>query len=507
VSIRVVSTPLTGSSLSRVFLEGHDTRWFVPGPKGGAAWRARAGEVRKSLLHHDWFGHISPAFGENPPERLLRAVESGFIVTAGQQPGLFGGPLYTWWKALSALALADELEKSTGMPVAPVFWAATDDSDFVEASSTTVSTPDGAIRIEMPPRENSGIPLAQVRLGDISRELSLLEAATGSAPASGVLEMVKSSYVPDATVGSAYVSLLRTVLEPMGIGVLDASDKSVRSAAHPILAKALELSDDIESALAYRADEVEAEGHAVQVKSVHGRSLVFAEADGKRERVRARHAAEVAAGAEPGSLGPNVLLRPIVERSILPTVAYLGGPAEIAYFAQVTAVASTLSVMPPLGLPRWSGFVVEPRVERILERHGLEIEDFRDPHAVETRLARTSLPENLAANLASLRQSLERAAADLSRADDSDLVSPNVLQGFERNILHRLDRLERRFSAGVKRRGNDVLREAAIARGALFPFGKPQERALNIIPLLARYGDELMASVLREVRLHATSLA
>jgi uncharacterized protein YllA (UPF0747 family) len=359
----------------------------------------------------------------------------------------------------------------------------------------------------MAPRDNSGIALAQVQLGDISRELSMLEAATGSAPASGVLEIVRSSYAPDATIGSAYVSLLRAILEPMGIAVLDASDRSVRSAAHPLLAKALELSADIESALAYRSDEIEAEGHSVQVKSVDGRALVFAETDGKRERVRVRHAAERAASAEPGSLGPNVLLRPIVERSILPTVAYLGGPAEIAYFAQVTAVAASLDVMPPLALPRWSGFAVEPRIDRILERHALEIEDFRDPHAVETRLARTSLPEGLAGHLASLRESIERAAADLAQAEGSDLVSPNVLQGFERNISHRLDRLERRFGAGIKRRGNDVLRDAAIARGALFPFGKPQERALNIIPLLARYGDELMASVLREVRTHAASLA
>ena len=220
-----------------------------------------------------------------------------------------------------------------------------------------------------------------------------------------------------------------------------------------------------------------------------------------------RDAISAATSSAPGTLGPNVLLRPIVERSILPSVAYVGGPAEVAYFAQVTAVAEALDVAAPLVVPRWSGFVVEPRIGRILDRHGLKVEDFSDPHAVETRLARESIPPAVTEALEKLRSSVDNSIADLGSAGGEDLIPNGVLEGLERNVLHRLERLERRIAAGIKSRGTDALRDAAIARGALFPLGSPQERSLNFVPLLARYGDELVEQLLTEIRTHIARIA
>lgn len=508
MTLRIVSTPLVGSSLAQLAISGADTPWFVRVPRTSDEWRKRAQLIRGSLIRDDWLSLVLPAFGATGAgERLQRAAASGFVVTTGQQPGLFGGPLYTLWKALSALALADALEDRTGLPVAPVFWAATDDSDFAESSSTVVPTPDGAERIQMPEPPGIGVALAQVPLGDVSTQIGRLEAAAGSASSSTILSLVRHAYSPTQTVGGAYLELLRSILEPLGISVLDAAHPAVRSAAHPLLKQSLEQSDLIESALSERSRALGAEGHSSQVRIVEGRTLAFSERNGKRVRVGIRDSAAAAATAEPGSLGPNVLLRPIVERSILPTVAYFGGPAEIAYFAQVTAVADALQVPAPLVVPRWSGFVIEPRVERILERYGLEVEDFRDPHAVETRLAKGSLPEELVARIAALRASLERSAGELASAKGADLVAPSVLQGLSRNVLHRVERLERRFAAGVKQRGNEALRDAAIARGALFPLGHPQERALNMVPLIARYGGDLLSPVLAEIRAHTARIA
>jgi len=198
-----------------------------------------------------------------------------------------------------------------------------------------------------------------------------------------------------------------------------------------------------------------------------------------------------------------VLLRPLVERAILPTVAYLGGGAEIAYFAQTSAVAEALGLPAPLVVPRWSGMVIEPRIDKILKRHSLSPDDFRDPHAVESRIARESLPSDLKRKIASMQKAIARATDALIQAEGADLVPPSVLEGLRRGITHRVERLERRFAASVKRSGNDALRDAAIARGSLYPAGSPQERALNVIPLLARHGDELVQSVLTEAGKHA----
>lgn len=509
MSIRVATTPIAGSSLAQLALSRAQTPFFERVPATADEWRARADLIRGSLIQPDWLAALAPSLGSGSAarERLERAARSGIVVTSGQQPGLFGGPLYTWWKALSVLAFADQLERLTGMPVAPVFWAATDDSDFAEGAWTVVATRDGAERIELPPPELDGIALAHVPLGNVEEQMQRLQAAAGSAASgSGVIATLRRAYSPDRTVGGAFVELMRSVVEPLGVSVIDAAHSAVRIAAHPVLVGALERSQEIETALAGRATELKAVGHHVQVKNVEGRALVFLEQDGKRDRVRVRDAASTMQSAKPGDLGPNVLLRPIVERSILPSVAYMGGPAEIAYFAQVTAVAKAIEVASPAVVPRWSGYVVEPRVDRILERHSLEVSDFEDPHAVETRLARAAIPDVLTRSIETMRAAVERGAEEINQSGDG-LVPDGVLQGLQRNVSHRIERLERRLAASVKRRGNDALRDAAIARGALFPGGKPQERALNMVPLLARYGDDLIDSVMKEVRAHAAEIA
>lgn len=510
MSLRIVTTPVAGSPLARTVANGTARpEWYVERPANAAEWIARAGFMRESLVAADWMSSLAPAFAAtgHAAERLERAAASGIAVTTGQQPGLFGGPLYTWWKALSALAFADRLESVTAFPVVPIFWAATDDSDFAEAARTVVTTPDGAEEIRIERRGQEGLSMWRMPLGDVTREFERLSEAAGSAPNREILDLVRRCYPVDATVGVAYVELLRAVLAPLGIPVLDASHPAVRMAADKILKGAVEKAEAIESGLSERANALKAAGHAVQVKAVKGRTLVFREVDGKRDRVPVADAARFLASVEHGVMSPNVLLRPVVERSIIPTVAYVGGPGEIAYFAQVSAVARALDTPSPLIVPRWSGFVVEQRVQRILDRYALSIEDFRDPHAVESRLARESLPASLKSGLEELKGSLDRSVSALAPGADEGFVPRAVLDGVKHNIGHRVDRLERRLAAGVKRRGNEALRDVAIARGALFPLGSAQDRALNIVPLLARHGDDLFASVMNETKKHAGTLA
>jgi uncharacterized protein YllA (UPF0747 family) len=150
--------------------------------------------------------------------------------------------------------------------------------------------------------------------------------------------------------------------------------------------------------------------------------------------------------------------------------------------------------------------VIEPRVDKILQRYSLSPEDFRDPHAVESRIARESLPSQLRERIAALEKNIADSTEALAHSEGADLVAPSVLEGMRRGALHRVERLERRFAASVKRRGNDALRDAAIARGSLYPAGSPQERALNIVPLLARHGDNLIQSVLAEATRHAATI-
>ena len=509
MTVTVLSTPITGTALTRAVIDAESSPWFASRPTDKSGWADRATRVRSGLVTPGWLDALAPALNATgrAADNIERIRSAGFAVTTGQQPGLFGGPLYTWWKALSAVSLAARLESLTGVPVVPIFWAATDDSDFAEASYTIVPSADGAERIDMNVEAATGTSLSGVPLGRVDDALLKLERSAGSGASGDILKLVKDAYNPSATVGGAYVALLRGLLEPIGVAVLDASHPAVRTAAHPLLQKALAKADDIEEALGARTRELKAAGHSAQVKLVKGRTLVFGEEHGRRDRIKTREIEKALTDFKPGALGPNVLLRPIVESSIIPTVAYVGGPAEIAYFAQTSAVAETLGVSTPLVVPRWSGFVVEARIAKILERHDLSVDDFRDPHMVESRMARESLPEPFRAGMTELREAIDKTTGNLARTEGANLIAPSVLDGLKRGMTHRVDRLERRMAATVKRRGNAALHDAAVARGFLFPFGSPQERALNIIPLLARNGNQLLMSVLEETGKHAARIA
>jgi len=506
---RVVTQPLSGNPLAAAVIAGTaEDGWYEMTPRDGESWRERMQAVRSEFAE-DWLRKLSPAFdATGKAKERLDAVANGrgVVVTTGQQPGLFGGPVYTLSKALSALALADSLQEATGIPVAPVFWAATDDTDFREASSTIVSVPGGAQLLRFDHPEPLGVPMAAMPLGDVSAQLAALMRSAEPALDRTPIELLDRFYGSGATVGAAYVSFLRALFAPLGIAVMDASHPATRAAAKPVLTKALERAGAVADAVRARNHEIEAAGFSPQVQDVSGLSLVFSSTAGSRKRIPIKAAAKQVSSDD---LGPNVLLRPVVERSILPTATYIGGPAEIAYFAQIGPIADILEVARPAIVPRWSGTIIEPHVEKILERLYLLPEDLRDPHEVEARVARARLPKRVIEELNAARAAINGRLDALSEAvaEEHAPVGPSVTGGLRANLLRRLDRFERRLIAAAKREHADLMHDIATARGSLFPLGKSQERSLNFVPLLARYGPALRDEMLAEAREHARRLA
>jgi uncharacterized protein YllA (UPF0747 family) len=506
---RVITQPLTGNPLAdaAAIAGGAASGWYEPQPRDVTAWRDRL-EATRSDFRANWLARLNPAIeATGKAKERLESVAGGrgVVVTTGQQPGLFGGPIYTLSKALTALALADSLQQSTGIPVAPVFWAATDDTDFKEASSTVVSVPGGAQLLRIDHSQPLGRPMSAMPLGDASTELETLARAAGSTIDRTPIELLARFYTPEATIGSAYVAFIRALFAPLGIAVIDASHSATRAAAKPVLSAALQKADEIAAAVIARTRELESAGFTPQVQDVPGLTLVFSAASGGRKRVPIKAAGK---HSRSNDLGPNVLLRPIVERAILPTATYIGGPAEIGYFAQIAPIADTLGVARPAIVPRWSCVIVEPHVERILEKLHLLPDDLRDPHEAEARVARSRLPkvviEELNATRAALDERLDALADTI--VEEKAPAAPAVIGGLRANLTRRLDRFERRLIAAAKKQHADVMREIGTARGSLYPLGKPQERALNFVPLLARYGPMLRDEMLAGARAHTERL-
>jgi bacillithiol biosynthesis cysteine-adding enzyme BshC len=507
---RVITEELGGSALARAAQRGELPQWYVARPTSTNAWRAYLRDVASKHATRDWYEPLAPAIAATgeAAARVRRVVDSGgVVISTGQQAALFGGPLYTLIKAIGALGFADALESATGVATVVVFWAATDDADYDEASWASVAVAGGLRTLRLSPAPRAGAPMSEMPMPGVERLVAELAQACGSVSNVDALDSVRDLYTSRVTLGDAYVGQLRVLLEPLGIAVLDASQEAVRRAAAPVLSRALTAAAPLESALRERYEAIAGARFTPQVEHLPGLSLVFAtEGRGEKRRLPVTDAANVLGRHAIETLSPNVLLRPIVERFIMPSAAYLAGPGELAYFAQVHAAADALEVPRPLPVPRWSATILEPRIERLLERLGVRRDDFRDRHAVESRLARGALPEDVAGSLRELRQDLEADVAALEVVDRDNLVPPASLQGLRRSLLHRLERMERRYLAAVKRRESALMRDIATAAASLYPNGMRQERVLNFVPFLARYGAPLLVQLRSEATLHAMTL-
>jgi bacillithiol biosynthesis cysteine-adding enzyme BshC len=449
---------------------------------------------------------------------LARLREPGALaVTSGQQPGLFTGPLYTVHKALSTAALARVLERQWGRPVVPIFWIAGDDHDFAEASQTSWLAGDGSLAsasLAPRPPEAPLTPMYQQPLGE--GVTAALEALASSLPDSefrdDTLAWLTRHYRPEATVAAAFAGAMAELLAPAGVVCFDSTHPASKRFAAPLVLGALERAAQIDDDLERQAEALGETARTSGVVLGDGAALVMLEGAQGRDRLiaadggfvtrRGKERFDLAAlrrvaETEPTRLSPNVLLRPVIESALLPTVAYLGGPAELRYLRLTPPVYRRLGVTPQRPLPRWSGVLVEPRVERTLEKFGIELEDLLGPPgALESRLVRSQLPAEAVAALESIRsaveagyQALERSAGEI----DPTLVRP--VQGARHHALSGTQDVEKKLVQHLKRRQETELGQIARARTAVQPGGKPQERTLSVAPFLARYGPALITDL------------
>ncbi len=486
---------------------------FVPTP---LASYVELPAPRENVWDSDLADAILPtAARENALQRLREP--GSFVVTTGQQPGLFTGPLYTIYKAVSAASLARVLERQWQRPVVPVFWSAGDDHDFAEASHASWISGDGNVTtVALSAREPDAplTPMYRQSLGlEVEQALARLTADLPSAEFKDyTLEWLRRHYRPDATVAASFAGALAELLAPLGIVVLDSTHPVLKRLASRHLVRALGLARDLDRDLGHRSEELRLAGIDPGVSVGDGATLVMLEGDQGRDRLvledgefvtrRSRERFDLAAlqriaAAEPERLSPNVLLRPVVESALLPTVAYLAGPGELRYLALTTPVYERMRIPRQLALPRWSGILVEPRVDRVLQKFNIDLEDLLEPPgALEAKLVRAQLPEESVRTLEQLRSALTSGYDRLAEsAADIDPTLARPVQGARNQALSGVQDIERKLVQHLKRRQEIELSQIGKARTVVLPENKPQERVLTIAPFLARYGPSLLSEL------------
>jgi bacillithiol biosynthesis cysteine-adding enzyme BshC len=467
---------------------------------------------------------LHEALIEAPGQEEARAQLAGAdvcCVTTGQQPALFTGPLYAIHKALSAAAQARVLAERWHRPVVPIFWVAGDDHDYAEANHAAWLRQDGSLHVETLPARPSDAalrPMAREPL-PAAVEASLEALAADLAAFDGgdeVLRWLGAHFRPGATIANASGAALAELLAPFGILCLDGAHPSLKVGAAPLIRRALEDATGLDAALSARAAELREAGRDPGVTVGDGATLVMLEGEEGRDRIvqsgagfATRHGrAKYSRGdlldlvdSAPERFSANVLLRPVAERFLLPTVAYIAGPGELRYLALAETVYQRLEVSPQLAVPRWSGILVEPRVDRVLAKFGASLDELvATGPGLEARVARDRLPPEAIAALEALRSGAEREYGilkSLGETIDPNLVRP--LQGLEGRALDNARRAEQKLVQHLKRRHATETAQIDRARTAVLPGGRPQERVLTVAPFLARYGHGLLSTLLEEM--------
>jgi len=441
-----------------------------------------------------------------PSSKLDLLAKPGTVaVLTGQQVGLFSGPCYTVYKALTAAHLARRLSES-GTPAVPVFWLATEDHDFVEANHCWVFNAENQpVRLELPAAAADRRPVGGIPVD--GAPIDALRAALGRLPfAEETVEMVTAAYASGETFGSAFQRLLARILPDAGLLFFDPMHPASRLLAAPLLSEAVARAPELTRLVLERNAALAAAGYHVQVHVEPETSFVFLLEGGLRIALhrdgdefsgngRRLSAAELAARAE--ELSPNALLRPVVQDSMFPTVAYVGGPAELAYLAQSQVLYRRLLGRAPVAVPRQSATLLDGRTAKIMSRFSLTLPDFfAGEAAVREKIAQRLIPEGMERTFSEIRAEAgtltDRVSGTLAAFD------PTLERAFavsRRKILYQLEKTGRKAAREALRRDARASAGAAYATGLVFPNEHLQERLYSIVPFLARHGPDVIATI------------
>jgi bacillithiol biosynthesis cysteine-adding enzyme BshC len=475
-------------------------RFYRHDPHHRESYAAAAREVQYPDDRRAAVARVLTAQNPGNPLAARFAQPGTMAVLTGQQVGLFSGPAYTIYKALTAARLAEDLNAG-GIPAVPIFWLATEDHDFDEVDHVWVfdaarhpvllrtkapsawqgrQRPAGTFPVEHP-------PVAELR-----------STLAGFEHGEEIAAMVADSYQPgvniDVTMGAGFRALLLKLLGRIGMLVLDPLDPQLRNVGAPFMAEALAAAPDLKSRLLTRNKELTSAGYHAQVNVEENTSLFFLLENGERTTLRQKDAEFTSLQDRAAEISPNALLRPVWQDYLLPTVAYVGGPAELAYLAQSQVIYDRILGRMPVTVSRASFTLLDARAAKLLARYGLTLTDTLAPEeSLKDRIAHALIPEAVASlfeeTSAAVTRRLDRLGSGLEILDPTLAAS---LAKSRTKVLYQFEKLRKKTERETLRRDARASEEARYLSALLYPHRHPQERFYSMLPFLAQHGLELI---------------
>ena len=445
------------------------------------------------------------------------ADPAAVAVVTGQQAGVFGGPLFTLLKAITALQLARRTARDLNVPAVAVFWVDAEDHDWAEIRSCTVLDAEFQPRtVTLADLDGAGeLPVARLQLDErIAQTIDELGAALPHTDFTAtILDSIRAAWKPGRGVACAFATWLETLLGPHGLVVFESADPAAKPLVGDVFARELSAPGRTAALAAEAGEALSARGHAPQVQPQPDSVSLFSLEDGRRpirrqgellaigDETHTSEALARTAAARPGAFSPNVLLRPIVQDTLFPTICYVAGPSELAYLGQLRGVYAHFGVPMPLMFPRSTATLLDAAAARFLAKYSVPFADLRTPdESALNRLLAAQLPATVEQSLRDAASATQEAMTRVIKALPS--LDP-TLEGAAKTTLgkmeHELRALQSKVIHAAKKRDETLRRQFVRAQAQAFPHGHPQERTLAVVYFLNKYGPGIVDVLLEEL--------
>ena len=493
------------------------SEFFAGNPAEPAAWREAIARVQRHQRPREAVADVVSAQQQRrhaPSEARTAAAQlrdpGTVAVVTGQQAGLLGGPLYTLLKALTAIKLAERVRQEHGVPAVAIFWIDAEDHDWDEVKA--VGLLDADLNLHHPSLGNpAGAhegPVASVALDEsVTQTLAAVEAMLPATEfTADLLATLRGIYRPGVGMADAFGRWLESVLGPHGLIVFDAADRAAKPLVADLFAREIECAGDTARLAGESGAALRASGYHAQVTPQESSVALF-HLNGAREPIRYQDGRfhwgeescsqpELMARARqtPDQFSPNVLLRPLVQDTLFPTVCYVAGPSELAYHGQLGRVYTAFGIPRPLVQQRASATLLDANAMRFLARHDFALESLRpQDEAALNQLLESQLPPIVEATLEDaarvVQERMEALAAAVPQIDSTLEAAARSTEGRMQDDLRKL---RAKIIQACKRKDETLRRQFKHAQAQAFPGGHPQEREIGFIYFLNKYGPGLV---------------
>jgi bacillithiol biosynthesis cysteine-adding enzyme BshC len=431
-------------------------------------------------------------------------------IVTGQQAGLFGGPLFTLLKAVTALKLADQVARDHKVPVVTVFWIDGEDHDWDEVRACTVFGDDLMPRtVTLPARVSAEpVPVATVRLDHtIVEAIDQLEQILPATEfRTSLIADLRAAYAPGVGMADAFGRWLERTLGSRGLIVYDSSDPASKPLVSEVFARELSMPGRTATLASRAGSDLAARGYHSQVHAQDDQLALF-HLDGGRHAIRQENGHFLVgeqnyvpatlvreASERPTSFSPNVLLRPVVQDTMFPTICYVAGPNELAYLGQLRGVYDHFGVPMPLMYPRASATLLDSAAMRFLTKYQLPLEALQpQDEAALNELLSSQIPPAVEESFAAAGEGIDTRMAALAAALRAlDPTLEGAAQSTLGRMRHDLQALRGKMIQAAKRRDETLRRQFMHARALTFPNGHAQERTIAFVSFLNQYGPALI---------------